>query len=458
MSNSSKSSVINDEVDMSLPVVKSFNALPDSTSIGFEWKVPEGDLDSFIGYVIYRKDSNGNFQKIAFIKNALSTHYFDSKLQPQTDYEYAIALVGEDSRVSKKSEVLKVRTAYIDPVDFVYTSKNYAGRIKIFWSPSPNPVVKNYIIQRKDPKTDTFVNIGSTNNRMSVEFFDNGLDNGIEYSYRVISQSYDGALSVPSKVAIGQTRSAPNTVNGIRATNNKPHAIWVDWDPIEGKDIIGYNVWVADSENANYTKLAFVRSTSYIDKIQENGASRFYKVTAQDIYKLESEKQDVPTKGQTLSPPQTPTIIDSKIKNNSAVITWNIINDDRIRYYIVYRKGGNYDSINRFDRIMTADFIDTNMKKGVTYSYYVVSVDKFGIESLPSKTITLSIPMSPQQPDSDDIGKGIESDNPNNTNNPSSSIKGDSNTSFNTNKLDFMYDEFIYAYDDILIGMSRVTW
>ncbi|WP_147289192.1 fibronectin type III domain-containing protein [Helicobacter aurati] len=412
---------IKDEIDTELPTITSFRALPDVTSIGFEWKVPEGNVDFLSGYVIYRKDKKGQFQKIAFIKNILSTHYYDGKLQPQTEYEYAIAVVGENSHVSQKSDTLRVKTSFIDPVDFIYTSKNYAKRIKIFWSPSPNPIVKNYIVQRKDTKTNKFINIGSTNNRMSVEYFDDDLENGMEYTYRVIAQSYDGAKSLPSKIAIGQTRSAPNMIGGITTTNNKPHAIWIEWNPSDSKDVIGYSVWVADSESGNYTKLAFVRSPSYIDKIQENGVERFYKITAQDSYKLESSLQETPVKGQTLPPPQTPHIIESKIENNTAVIVWTPIEDERVKYYVVYRKSNNYNHVNRFDRIMNTNFIDANMEKDITYSYYVVSVDKFGIESLPSQTVTLSLNTN-ASPDITEL--------PENKDNPSSSFLNMSNHFF----------------------------
>ncbi|RDU66381.1 hypothetical protein CQA53_03960 [Helicobacter didelphidarum] len=384
-----------DEIDTNLPVVKTFRALPDVTSIGFEWKTPDNPhlID---GYIIYRKNKSGNFIRVAFIKNAFSTHYYDGKLQPQTEYEYAIASVGKDSKVSAKSSILNVKTSFIDPVSFAYASQNLASQIKIFWSPSPNPVVKNYIIEKKIK--DKFVAIGTTSNRMLVEFFDNNLESDATHTYRIVSQSYDGAKSVPSQEVIGKTRAAPKTIEGVITTKDKPKEIWLEWKASDDKEVIGYNIWYADSENGTYNKLAFIQGVSYIDKIDTNGAIRYYRVTAVDRYKLESKPQEQGVKGKTLPPPQTPKIVRSLIENNIFTLSWEKVSDKRVENYIIYREGAGYGEANRFKDITDTKFIDSNMKAGVTYTYYVVSVDKFGIESLPSKKITLmlDLPDTPQ--------------------------------------------------------------
>ena len=384
---------IKDEIDSQLPIITTFRALPDVTSIGFEWKIPQ-DTSLINGYIIYRKNKEGKFVKTAFIQNVFSTHYYDGKLKPQTQYEYAIATVGKDSKVSAKSETLKVKTSFIDPVDFVYASQNYAKQIKIFWSPSPNPVVKNYLIQRKDDKSGDFITIGSTQNRMLVEYFDNNLDNAVEYTYRIISQSYDGAQSMPSQLVVGKTRSAPESISGITATNNKPKAIWIEWKASENKDAIGYNIYAANSVNGEYVKLNFVRGTSYIDKIDEDGALRYYKVSVLDSYKLESDLQEEGVSGQTLPPPPTPNIRQGVVQNRSALIAWDKIADTRVQYYVVYRQGGGYGESNRFSDITNTQFVDNSMKEGIAYTYYVVSVDKLGIESIPSQKITLTLQMA----------------------------------------------------------------
>ncbi|TLD83166.1 fibronectin type III domain-containing protein [Helicobacter trogontum] len=386
---------IKDEIDPNLPIVKTFRALPDVTSVGFEWKTPE-DTTNIDGYVIYRENKKKEFKSIAFIKNAFSTHYYDDKLEPQTEYTYAIAAVGKDSKVSRKSAPLKVKTSFIDPVSFVYASQDYAQKIKIFWSPSPNPIVKNYIIERQE-KQGKFVAIGSTTNRMLVEFFDRNVENGVEHTYRIIAQSHEGAKSVPSQLVVGRTRALPPIVAGIKTTQNKMHAIWLEWDKSESKDVIGYNIYVSDTPDNNYRKLAFVTRESYIDKIDSHGAIRYYKISAIDKYKLESNLQESGVGGQTLPPPMPPILTKGAIESTSAIITWEKASDGRALNCMVYRSGSD-GTRDKFNQEQNTSFIDKSIKEGISYTYHVTCMDKNGIESSRSRQVVLQLAPQPVAP------------------------------------------------------------
>lgn len=386
---------IKDEIDPNLPVVKTFRALPDVTSVGFEWKTPE-DTTNIDGYIIYRENKKKEFEKVAFIDNAFSTHYYDDKLEPQTEYTYAIAAVGKDSKVSKKSTSIKVKTSFIDPVSFVYASQDYAQKIKIFWSPSPNPIVKSYIIEKQE-KGGGFIAIGSTTNRMLVEFFDRNIENGVEHTYRVIAQSHDGTKSVPSQLVVGRTRALPPVVAGIKTTQNRMREIWLEWDKSASKDVIGYNVYVSNTLNDNYRKIAFVTRESYTDKIDSHGAIRYYKVSAIDKYKLESNLQENGVGGQTLPPPMSPNLTKGAIENTSAIIAWEKVNDGRVTSYAVYRNGSD-GSNTKFNQAQHTIFTDKDIKEGVSYTYHVVGVDKHGIESIRSRQVTLQLAPQPAAP------------------------------------------------------------
>lgn len=378
---------VQDEIDEKLPVIQTFRALPDVTSVGFEWKTPD-DITNVEGYAIYRKNKDGKFVQIAFIKNALSTHYYDNNLKPQTSYEYVIVSVGKDSKISHKSDILHVRTSFIDPVEFIYASKNYAKQIKIFWSPSANPVVKRYIIEKKDEKSQKFIAIGSTQNRMSVEFFDNNLENGTDYSYRVIAESYNGTKSTPSKVVIGTTRQIPEIVQQVKASQDSPKSITIQWAKSSNPDIVGYNVWIAESQNTRYTKRIFINATSFNDKIDGDGITRYYKVTAVDKYNLESKMQENIISGQTLAPPLAPRITKGEISSQGVNLVWES-NDKRAVEYIVYRQDLNTKQIKQVGNIKQTHFTDSTIQEGNTYTYYVVSLDKFGIRSNQSRNVTL---------------------------------------------------------------------
>lgn len=384
---------IHDEIDNSLPRVRNIKVLPDVSTIAFEWTLPE-DLKLVGGYVLYRLKGQ-KWEKIEIIKNSISTHTYDKKLKPETAYTYAIATLGKDGRVSPKSVRLSVTTSYINPIDFIYASKNYARSVKIIWSPSPNPIIKRYIIERES-KNNKFVKIGVTDNRFDVEYFDTNLDDGTSYNYKVVGEGYDGSLSRVSEVATGTTKTLPAPVVSINATNDKPRAIWINWAESEDKEVEGYNVLSSEIPNGNYKKIAFVRGNSYIDKILEDGATRYYKITAIDNARLESKPSQGATIGSTLPPPQSPIIVQNTIKDKSAYISWSKVNDKRVVGYVVYRKAGYFKNADRF-MIDNNHFIDKEMQEGVKYSYSVTSIDENNIESVPSKSIELSLLPPPKE-------------------------------------------------------------
>lgn len=71
--------------------------------------------------------------------------------------------------------------------------------------------------------------------------------------------------------------------------------------------------------------------------------------------------------------------------------------------YNVYRRQGACSTAGQFTKINTTPvtpltFLDTNVSAGTTYCYVVTSVDVGGIESVPSNSLTVSLPARPAPP------------------------------------------------------------
>lgn len=186
----------NDKVDQGLPMVKNVRTINDVKTIGFEWDKVD-DISLIKGFVLYQITKDGGIRRIAVIKNPLATHYYDDGLIPQTKYAFQISTLGKNGAVSPRSPLVNVKTSFIDPVESVFASDDYPKEVKIIWSPHPNPSISKYIIQRQNDK-GLFLNIGVVKNRLYVEYFDKNLEDGKQYKYRVIAESFEGAKSLPS--------------------------------------------------------------------------------------------------------------------------------------------------------------------------------------------------------------------------------------------------------------------
>lgn len=382
---------INDTIDSSLPIVSKIRVLADVTSVGFEWDLPH-DINSINGYAIYRLNAKNEWERVGTVKNSLATHYYDKDLKPKSEYIYSVSTIGTNGNISKRSKKVIVKTSFIDPIDKLFASNNYARQIKLFWSPSANPSIEKYIIERED--NGKFVSIGTTNHRFNVEYFDENLADNKSMKYRVLSKSFEGAISLPSNVATGYTRSLPPSVLNIKATNDKPREIWITWDASSDKQVNSYKILHSIIPERDYEVLATVKGNSYIHRINEDGVTRFYKVVAVDNHNLESKSSIGIVVGKTLPPPP-PTIINQNIivinKNGtkSGFISWNKINDKRVVGYVIYKFDGNttYEI-----KVRENEFRDDNLKIGITYMYSVSSVDKNDIKSSKSNQVKIRIP------------------------------------------------------------------
>lgn len=377
-----------DQVDPSLPMIKKIRTINDVKSIGFEWE--KIDNTALIkGIVIYRVQKGGVLKKLTTVKNPLATHYYDTDLIPQTQYAYEFSTLGQNGLVSTRSPVLNVKTSFIDPIESVFASVDYPKEIKLIWSPHPNPSISRYIIQRQNEK-GMFLNIGTIKNRLYVEYFDKELQDGKEYKYRVLAESFEGAKSLPSIVVTGKTKAEPIGITELQASNNLARSIRIDWKKSPQEDVVKYKIYSASSLRANFSLAGETKNNFYIHKINDDGVERFYKVVPVDIAGIEGTMPAHSAKGMTLRAPKAPIITRAVIENSRAIIQWQKLDDPQVKGYIVYRYEGNFSSkALRFSDIKKNEFIDKEMRTGKKYRYQVASIDKNGLESKPSESVEL---------------------------------------------------------------------
>lgn len=373
-----------EKLDPNLPMIPQIRTIADVSSIALEWdRVPNPNVIK--GFVIFQNNAN-NSKKIATIKNPYVTHYVVDSLLPETSYSFQIATLGVDNAISQKTKPLTVKTSFIDPVERVFASKDYAKKIKLIWSPHPNPSITRYIIQRKNP-AGVFLNIATVKNRLLVEYFDENLADAQDYTYRIIAKDLNGVNSRPSAEIQGSTRQKPKTITSIQASQNLAKNIQLSWEAVP--DINRYEIYTADALDSAYKPLVQVNKTYYTHKIGKDSVELFYKVRAIDDNDVASDLPNGAAKGATLPPPPTPVITKGQMQDSHAFIEWEIINHARVKAYAVYRYEGRLGNLLRFSNTIQNSFTDKEMQKGKRYIYKVVSVDGDGNESLPSKEVEL---------------------------------------------------------------------
>ncbi len=379
-------------LDPNLPTIKNLKFKTSMSKVALEWQPV---LDKNIaGYRIFRKGNRGSYKLIATIKDRYRSHFVDKNLDPNINYTYMVSLFTYDGRVSRTSLAKNAKTEkkLFAPI-LVDVSKDYPNRIKLLWKPHTNEAVKSYIIQRKGVKSLEWKKIATIKDRLSAEYIDKSIEPGKVYSYRIFAKSFDGVISPPSKELKGNSKKLPNPILHVQATTNLAKKINIIWKRANRPDNIShYNIYSSPMQNTLFSYLGSSKEPKYTDKFETDGNKRYYKVTAVDHDGLESPKGATSVLGKTIGASRGPIIVLATVKKNAVYLKWKDP-DGKARKYTVVKKywdGWRAKKVKIVD-FKSTSFTDKKIKPDTKYTYYVISVDKHGIESLPSKEVILAI-------------------------------------------------------------------
>jgi len=359
-----------------VPKVKELRSLSDRNAIALEWDIV--NKPDIAGYYIQRSEDAKKYKTIEKIESKYVAHYTDTDLKPNKVYYYKISTYTIQG-VPSFAKFKKVKTLpTISPISYIANAGLKAkGMIKIIFRPSPNERVEGYIIERFNDKNGKWEKLDELEPRLRAEYIDKNLLDGKVYRYRIIAYTYDGLKSNPSKEIAIQTLQKPKMITNITATTNLPKKIVLKWQKV--KSAIEYKIYVSSSENGNYELLAETKNNEYIDVLNKDGVTKYYKISSVDKYGIESLKSQA-VMGSTLAIPAKPIVSIQKNKNSVKFILSSP--DKRAVKYLIKKDNGekvfNIHNVKNF-------YVDNEIKHKKTYKYKVFAIDKFGLRSKPTE-------------------------------------------------------------------------
>ena len=253
------------------------------------------------------------------------------------------------------------------------------NKIKVLWRPHPDLRVVSYILEKSALSSNNWHEVARINGRLNVEYIDNDVNPGQSYRYRILVKTHNGIISAPSKVVDAQTKILPNMVTGLSASVNLPKKIMLMWEPNSNDDFDHYAIYRATNDIFPMTKVATTTATEYEDLINDNGVNYHYKVTVVDRDGLESPRQNASVVGSTLPAPKEPVFSYARFNGSLVELSWNQSSDSRaLKYKITKTSSNGEDIIYDIDGL---SYSDTQVQKGVEYTYKIQAVDEYGLES-----------------------------------------------------------------------------
>lgn len=376
----------------------SIKAIPDMTSIGFEWqKVNDPKV---VGYNFYRLNLQKNEKNLNLIKsidNRYTTHFVDKDLEPNTKYAYQISSRLDDGTESQTTEAYVIETLKrIPPVSFAQAISNLPNRIKLIWKPHPDSRIQYYRVEKFNTTLNQWIYLKTVNQRLSVEYIDTGLENNTAYKYRIKAFTFNDVESAPTQAIVAKTKALPLGVSNVRISDNIPKKIFLTWEPSTTSDVIKYEIHRSIYTSFGYKKIASLNAQTleYTDKTDDDGRDYYYKVIALDKDGLESSFDITPVKGTSLSKPVKPILTSAKAEGNRVILNWQS-GDNRTTSYTINKKIKinffEYKLV-KFNNINDTRFEDTDIKNGGEYKYSIQANDEFGLISDKTDEASLTIP------------------------------------------------------------------
>ncbi|RAX58642.1 hypothetical protein CCZ01_02340 [Helicobacter monodelphidis] len=381
------------QADPNLPIVTQVKSIADIDSIAFEWQsIKESGVVQ--GYYIYRKDSKGGqFHRVAEIPSRFSSHFVDTGLSPNTTYIYRFATFNAHGSPSIASEPIVVKTGVLDAVEYAQAMSNYPRKVKLLWSPHADPRVNGYLIMRAEGAK--FVRVAKIENRLQVEYIDEGLRDNTQYHYMIYALNANDIKSNPTSILTAKTKPLPLPPQGLTASMDLPRQIKISWQPSTQQDVVGYKVYrkilggITETEIANLNN----HTLHFIDTTQEDGVSYGYFVTAVDKDGLESQMQRNAIEGRTLSRPAPPNITRLAYENGRVMLQWSPSDSRAVQYSIYKQEDSFFGKREKYISVPNTYFYDSEVSEGESYFYGVIAIDKNGLESVSSKKRTIKIPV-----------------------------------------------------------------
>lgn len=386
------------KVDKTLPKVSINGYLTDMTSAAFEWK-PISDK-RVKGIYVYRNDPSSEepnrLLQIDAVTNIKSTHYLDDELEPETLYYYSFATYAENGNYSLATKKMKVMTKpLLDSVSFFSKSEPMARAAKLVWRPHTDNSVVAYRLERRLNGTDKWKKVATIKGRLNAEYIDEPLKDNTRYEYRLKAVTFDGIVSKPTPTVTITTKALPRPITSLNASQGKAGQVTLSWKDDNKEQTIYYKIYRATSKDGHYKLIADkIKSRRYHDAVKKPGKSYYYKVVAVNSDKLEGDlKSTPPTLGTTIDAPRGPKRLVAMVENATVQLTWKST-DSRAVSFIVRKetdKGFLSSETKEFKNIKKPLMIDSSLKPGETYTFTVFSVDKHGIVSAPSNSVTVKL-------------------------------------------------------------------
>lgn len=272
------------------------------------------------------------------------------------------------------------------------TADDPATKIRLSWNDNATNE-SAFKVERKTDSTD-YATVSSTVAPNAQSYTDQGLAEGVRYTYRVAATNISGDSATPPTVSVFTRAAAPT---GLAITATAPGTVSLSWSDNSIRET-GYSVRRSTMAAGPYSELASLpaSATSYVDSGLTPGTEYFYRVFATNLGGLSAPTATV--SGLAPTAPSTPTGLTATARMGTTTeidLSW-IDNSNNETSFQVERRpasGGTWTLLVTLPSSTSVSIgaavthRDAGLMEGQGYTYRVIA-SNVGGDSLPSAVAT----------------------------------------------------------------------
>lgn len=320
-------------------------------------------------------------------------------LDDGTQYHVTVAAVNAIGTGPAGTPASATTSAGPGPVMNLGHYNNGPGKINVFWGPpsgyDPSDLTKYTIYRGTSLDSMTFLSDVPTNR---TGFFDQGLQDGVTYYYRVTATDSIGE-GAPATVSgkCGNPPSEPQDLTAVGGLNN----ITLTWEQpsYTGGGITGYYLYRCATTDGQYTLLIELdgSTTRYVDMVGQN-KTWFYKLFAGSS--MGAGEFSGAASASSYAPPGAPTMVSAEPGDGTVHLTWEAPGFEgrpSIAGYHIYRGTSPSAMAFLYDAGLSFEYSDAGLTNGNVY-YYAVLAYSSDLSSSLSGIIEGSPGTTPSEP------------------------------------------------------------
>ncbi|HHD56725.1 MAG TPA: hypothetical protein ENK89_03475, partial [Desulfobulbaceae bacterium] len=343
----------------------------------------------------------------------------DHGLRDATSYWYTVIGINNAGMANVPAPPFAITTTGAPtPVSSLHAAGGSLRHIQLFWEPSQDPTVKEYVIYRSVSPDGPFKKIAIVSGRDQQTYIDKGQPSGYSrygeladnsrYFYIIRTRNIVGVTSEDSQVVSAVTKGVPQPPTNLQAIDRQPKKIPLAWAASHDPDVVGYAIFRAKTPKGPFQQIEYVsgrENQQYVDDGSwehplQNDTTYWYRLRAVNV--VEAQSPDSGTVSAiTKAAPQS--VIGVEAVNGlfrKISLSWQPNPEPDIDHYEIYR-GTIADDIRTKIKTIGPEkttYTDMVPADSRTYWYRIRAVDQDGLTGAWSAVVHATTKHPPVQP------------------------------------------------------------